>query len=253
MVGQDGNTHGPLAFTASRLPYNTQHVVLLAAQRMLEEACFGFAQKFLPTVLQQARFDCPAAVELTRWIKILTKHRDKLGTTIAPGLKTPSFPTLMRSMRVLRHTIVHRIPVSAATVFQLVDSAAELAKVLQDDARAKLMRDIWEDVAVNLEETNTELEALRETVNEELEEICQAREELDRKEKDIISQALSKEAERGRERGQRLEQTVSDTIANWDVQVVQRWWEPRQEMAPASAPLNSPMLTADAKVSNAGS
>lgn len=242
-VGQGGDawTTGPLAFPDQRLPYGAQHAVLLAVQRMLEEACFGFAQKCLPTVLQRARFDCPVAVELTKWVKILTKHRDELGATVAPGLKTPSFPALMGSMRMLRHTAVHRIPVSTAVLCQLVGSAADLTEALQDNARADLMRDMGRTVETSLEETK---QVLRENVDRELEEIRRAREELNRREKDIFAKAFAEDAERRRELGQRLEQAVNHAIAEWDARMAKGLSGTSRVEAVPSAPLDSPASVA---------
>ena len=48
-----------LAFEEQRLPYSAQHTVLLTVQGLLEEACFEFAQRYMPTVLQSAGYDCP--------------------------------------------------------------------------------------------------------------------------------------------------------------------------------------------------
>ena len=236
-VGQGGDTPGSLAFAAERLPYSAQHAVLVAVQRMLEEACFGFARKYLPTVLQRPRFDCPAAVELTKWVKILTNHRDELGATVAPSLKTPSFPALMGSMRMLRHTAVHRIPMSTAAVCQLVGSAADFAELLQDDARADLMRDMCRNVETSLEEMHAVRQALRGNVDRGLEEIRQAREELNRREKDIVAKALGEDAERRRELGQRLEQAVGHAVAEWDARMAKGTSETSRVEAVPSAPL----------------
>lgn len=183
---------------------------------MLEEACFGFAQRYLPSVVQGTRFDCPAAVELTRWAKILTSHRDGLGATVAPSFKSPSFQDLMASIRRLRHTAVHRIPVSTAVVCQLVSSAADLAEMLQDKARTGLIRDFYRNIETGYKETHAVRQVLRANADRELEEVRRAREELNRREKDIVAKILSEDAERRRELGQRLERAVGQAIAEWE-------------------------------------
>jgi hypothetical protein len=183
---------------------------------MLEEACFAFAQRWLPSVLEKAGFDCPAAVELTKWAKILSSHRDKLGTTVAPSFKGPSFPGLLASMRKLRNIAVHRVPATAMVVGELVASAAELTEMLQDGARAALMRGIDQDIKVNIRVVHAARGILRDKVDRELEELSRAREELDRREKQIAATMLREDADRRRELGQLLERAVGSAIADWE-------------------------------------
>jgi hypothetical protein len=205
-----------LAFEEQRLPYSAQHTVLLTAQTLLEEACFAFAQRYMPAVLHSAGYDCPAAVELTEWATILTKHRFKLGAAATSSLKTPLFPALLSSMRTLRHTAVHRNPVSTAVVCQLVSSAADLAEVLQESARASLIREICGKVEATLKEAHTARQALTANAHRELEEIRQARQELNKRENAILAKALSDDAESRRELGHTLKQAVAHTIMNWE-------------------------------------
>ena len=213
---QSVDKSGPLLFPEQRLPYRTQHVVLLAAQGLLEEACFGFAQRYLPAVLQNTRFDCPAAVELTKWAKILTNHCKQLSATVPLSHNAASLEPLTQSMRKLRHTAVHRIPVPITVVCQLVGSAADLAEVLQDDTRAGLLRDICRDVETSLEKTQAARQVLRTNADREMEQIRRAREELDRREQVMVAKALSDDADGRRELGKRLEQTVGHSIAEWE-------------------------------------
>jgi len=205
-----------LAFEEQRLPYSAQHTVLVTAQRLLEEACFEFAQRYMPSVLQSAGYDCPAAVELTQWATILTKHRFKLGKAATSSLKTPLFPALVLSMRTLRNTAVHRIPASTAVVCQLVSSAADLAEVLQESARASLMREICGKVDATFKEADAVRQALTASAHRELEEIRQAREELNKREKAILAKTLSDDAECRRELGHALKQAVGHTIMKWE-------------------------------------
>lgn len=47
-------------------------------QQVLEESCFAFAKKWLPSVLQKRGWDCAAVCELTKWLPMLRKHVKRL-------------------------------------------------------------------------------------------------------------------------------------------------------------------------------
>ena len=193
-------------------------------------------------MLKKTGFDCPVAVELTQWAKILTKNR-----AAVPNLKTPSFSGIMESICTLRHTAVHRIPVSAAVVGQLLRSAADLAQALQDEARADLLQLMYQNVHSNFEETRTMSQALRDNFDRELNEIRRAREELNRREKEIIYTALNEHTERKRELGQRLEHIVGQTIAEWDKRGPKGLSKTREADAVIPAPLDDSASMAGAE------
>lgn len=167
-------------------------------------------------MLENAGFDCPAAVELTKWAKILSSHRDRLGTTVAPSLKGPSFPGLLASMRKLRNVAVHRIPAATVVVSELVASAAELTEMLQDGPRAALMREIDQEIKANIRVVQAARGFLGDKVARELEEINRAREELDQREKQVAANMSREDADHRRELGQLLEQAVGNAIADWE-------------------------------------
>ena len=56
------------------LPYKAQHMILNNVQRLLEELSFDFATKWTPWLLEDEKWDCAEAVELTTWTKIFEKH-----------------------------------------------------------------------------------------------------------------------------------------------------------------------------------
>lgn len=213
----ESNTQEPLIGIDRYLPYSAQHAILVPVQRLLEEACFRFAQRYLPSALQHTRYDCPAAVELTKWAKILTKHRESLGGTVSPSLRSPAFPGLMAAMQRLRHTAVHRIPVPIAYVLRLVRSAADLAEMLRDDMRAELIRAIHQNIESGYRKSNDVCQALRENTVRELQEIRLAREELDLREKNLVSKVQDEDSRHKRELGRQIERAVNNVIAQWEV------------------------------------
>jgi hypothetical protein len=116
------------------VPYGTQHLLLTTVQRILEESCFEFAKRWLPHLLEKRGWDCPAAVELTKWANFLGRHSEEL-RVVAFDRAIPLKTLLVRN-HVLRHTAVHRLPTTARGISQLLQSAAELVSALYDHRRA---------------------------------------------------------------------------------------------------------------------
>jgi hypothetical protein len=57
------------------LPFKLQLAVLATTQQLLEEACFYFAKKWLPGLLQQKRWDVPEKGELHEWWRNIKNRR----------------------------------------------------------------------------------------------------------------------------------------------------------------------------------
>lgn len=63
-----GSTKPPTLYTIS-LPYSAQHMIVTHAQRILEECFWDWAKSRIPTFINKSSWDCPAAIELTTWLK----------------------------------------------------------------------------------------------------------------------------------------------------------------------------------------
>lgn len=183
---------------------------------MLEEACFAFAQKHLPSVLDKSGFDCPAAVELSKWTKIFSKHRHKLvKDTPSFTLKDPSFSGLLVSARKLRNIAVHRAPTTAVEVARLVGAAAALTEILQDHRRAASLLVMHSEIKEQIEVVEFSRQILRQQADAELENIHRAREELDRREREVAAGLLDEDARHRRTVGRLLEEAAWEAREAW--------------------------------------
>jgi hypothetical protein len=180
---------------------------------MLEEAFFAFAQKHLPSVLDEAGFDCPAAVELTKWTKILSKHRPILVLKNAPSLKDYSLNRLLATARNIRNIAVHRIPTAAVEVARLVGAAAALAETLQDHERAASLQMMHGEIKEKMEGIEAERRVRKQQAELELEEIRRAQEELYRRVRDIAAGLLEEDASCRRTVGKLLEEAAGRALA----------------------------------------
>ncbi|KAF8853500.1 hypothetical protein BDZ45DRAFT_76595 [Acephala macrosclerotiorum] len=117
------------------LPSRLQHLVLTQTQRLLEECCYNFAEKWFPSMLEAKGWDASEAVELTKWWKTLSKcDIPAAATALNHG---QSLAVLFKRTESIRHCAVHRCPeIPVKKVEEMVRDAWSLCRALQDDLRA---------------------------------------------------------------------------------------------------------------------
>ncbi|KAE8163563.1 hypothetical protein BDV40DRAFT_311615 [Aspergillus tamarii] len=174
----------------SCFPYHAQHSILSQVQQVLEECCFDFTKKWLPLELESHGWDCAAAVELTKWTRLLMKWSPQLpdGSLQSNG---PEFHERLADVSGIRHTAVHRIPTTARGIDTLVVSAMRLAEALQDTLRTSQLEDLHLDIQAKIEAMEFNKNALEENLRRELEAIQRQREELDRKEVELRAKTIA--------------------------------------------------------------
>lgn len=190
------------------LPYGTQHKILSKAQEFLEKACFDFATKSLPDVLVSHGYKCPEAVELVVWPKIFAANSGTLAYEF-PNLSRERLDPLFASTRNLRNIAVHRLVIPATEVSQLVADAISLVEILHGRARADSLRVLNEKIIAEMGTIETKRSELKAGFYVKLEEIRKEREELDRKEADIMEAILKGDESHMETVGKRLEDAVN--------------------------------------------
>ncbi|KAH8666324.1 hypothetical protein BX600DRAFT_269678 [Xylariales sp. PMI_506] len=176
------------------IPYKTQHLILTEAQRLLEECCYEFTRKWIPSLLEREQCDCPAAFELTKWTKILVKVLDTLPRS-AFGPAAKPMGDILLATDALRHSAVHRLPTTITGIQELVKSGVDLAIMLGDDARASKLESICEELGGKEETMEQHKIALLGDMWKRLEQIQRQREELEREEKELIEGVLKSDTE----------------------------------------------------------
>jgi len=107
---------------ATPLPYTLQHAVLPPLQSFLEEACHRYISKYLPQLLRQKGWTVPQSAELQVYTREILAAQPQRFTD----------PTVLKSLNELRHVAVHRVPLPEAKLYELLEAAAEGARVLED-------------------------------------------------------------------------------------------------------------------------
>lgn len=141
------------------LPFKLQHDFLTVIQKLLEEACFYFAQKWVPEALVDQQWSTPEQGELTAWWQVLSRRvvpRDAIHFPITGPA------ALFTRVRQIRNNAVHRQPVPILVVHGMVRDALLLASGLKDVFREAKLRKMLKC----LESKN--LDALRLSIDEPL-------------------------------------------------------------------------------------
>ncbi|KAI1772566.1 hypothetical protein F4818DRAFT_424788 [Hypoxylon cercidicola] len=176
------------------IPYKAQHVILNEAQRMLEESCFEFVQKWAPAVLEEQGLDCASSVELTKWTRLLAKIADKMPQEAFHLAVTPLTDILFATNK-LRHSAVHRLPTTARGIQDLVKSAVALTFALNDQKRAGQLEEMCYELDSKIKAMELNKNVLENSVKVGLEEIQRQREALDRKETEMIANMIRDDRE----------------------------------------------------------
>lgn len=174
----------------SYLPYKIQHLILTTVQRQLEECCFDFAAKWFPSLLEENKWDCAESVELTKWIRILTKRCDKLPASAIDDDPEMPLKKVLSSTTVLRHTAVHRLPTSAQGIYKMIQSASRLAQTLGDHSRASELENLHLEIGSRIRDMELNKNFLENRLDEQLQAISEQRAELDRRERDAVATML---------------------------------------------------------------
>ncbi|KAG7113502.1 hypothetical protein HYQ45_016761 [Verticillium longisporum] len=175
-------------------PYEAQHLVLETTQRIVEECCFDFATKWFPEILRAKDWDCAVAVELTTWPKVFKGNFPKLPDN-ALSVPKDTLQHIFDQLPELRHTPVHRVPITAGDTSRIITSALSLAEALRDDARSAVLAELISEVEEKAKALGQNITALEARTTLELEDIDRARRELDAKERKIVAQQTVEDRE----------------------------------------------------------
>lgn len=185
--------------------YRCQHLLLTTIQELLEESCFEFAQEHFPQLLTTNGWDCPEAVELTEWTKILSRQSNPL----INALKSP-LNEFIGLLRELRHSAVHRLRKTAAGVERLAENAQLFLEALEDTIRSEKVERLRRELRSAIDELKRNKDLLERRLLAQLKEIQRKRSELDVWEKNAKEAMTREDLECSRDIGQGLETIVRE-------------------------------------------
>lgn len=123
----------PLDSDIPFLPFKLQHRILITLQNFLERACYDFARKHYPEFLIRKGWDCPEAGELTHWTRgLIAEFR---GNPTRVVREADHFPTVLKGIDEVRHSAVHRVPVSGRDIQRLIEKTKAVLGILDATRR----------------------------------------------------------------------------------------------------------------------
>ncbi|TVY43769.1 hypothetical protein LSUB1_G001259 [Lachnellula subtilissima] len=160
------------------LPSRLQHLILTQTQRLLEECCYTFAEKWFPSMLEANGWDAPEAVELSKWWMALSKcDIPPIAVTLSQG---QSLAGLFRRAISIRHCAVHRRPqIPVNKVEEMIRDAWLLSQALQDDLRATQLLHWCKELESLVEHLELRTNSQREAAEAELRNIQNAKVETE--------------------------------------------------------------------------
>lgn len=160
----------------------------------------------MPEALEIKGWSCPEAVELNTWVKVFRKQEQSLFKASSADVEVDH--SFYKSLCDIRHTAVHRLPMTAAGIDKCLRDGELLATLLDDSAaasRLSAMRRELQRVTAEMEDHKCMLEA---KLTATLERIAAERAELDRQEKEAIDGMIQADKEYQLYAGDSLEQKI---------------------------------------------
>jgi hypothetical protein len=111
-------------------------------------------------LLEECGWTCAAAVELTKWVHIIKEHLDVLRGCMNAEQQKCFKDTLPCAIR-LRHTAVHRLPLTSAQLLKQVYSAYILAEILQDNECSHRLHTIYLRVDTWIKNMDRDMEVMK--------------------------------------------------------------------------------------------
>jgi hypothetical protein len=158
-------------------------------------------------VMERERWDCPQAVELNTWVRILGSNQDRFQQADLQGLGKP-FPELLNSLSHLRHTAVHRLRVGANGLEQFLVDAETLAQLLQNDNYARRLTGLRRDTQLIIGELKRNKDLLESRLKSKLQNIADQRAELDRLEHLAVEEMIREDKEYQTLAGANLDEAI---------------------------------------------
>ncbi|KAI0998181.1 hypothetical protein K3495_g10013 [Podosphaera aphanis] len=125
------------------LPYQVQHCILTLMERILEEACYEFAMKWVPELLSEKGWDCAEAVELSQWRSFLPAELPK---DAIRHLSNYSLSNGLANAVKIRNAAVHRHICSNYLIRDMALQAKDLMLMFSDTIRQEKFYLLWVEI-----------------------------------------------------------------------------------------------------------
>ncbi|EFE42951.1 hypothetical protein TRV_02316 [Trichophyton verrucosum HKI 0517] len=174
----DGSTN------LSHAPFPIQHLVLTKIQTLLEQACFDFASKWATELISTEMWDCPEAIELSKWTLALNKVIHKIPINAFNAEDYPNIRSILHSGYEIRNIAVHRKRVSLQKLEDITQAAILFLRAIRDNNRELQLSNVHAVMSVFMWSLESRRQIIEARFREELGDIQRLRKALDLREKE---------------------------------------------------------------------
>jgi hypothetical protein len=208
------------ALQPQRFPYEIQHRILSTIQQLLEESCFKFVKRWLPSVIKKHNWNCAAAGELTEWLYILRSHAQDLPKGCVSTEAQCSLEKITLTVARLRHTAVHRLHLTPSDFLGQIRYAIMLTEVLQDVGTASILEALYGRVDTHAKKMDHDIEAVQQRVHAALLLMQREKEELAEREQQLLSYAAQQNIDIPDATGVVLLDSINAVLASSNANIV---------------------------------
>jgi hypothetical protein len=162
----------------------------------------------VPWLLEERKWDCAEAAELTKWTQALASVAATLPALAIEESDDVPLKRVFAAANMLRHTAVHRQVMRARAIHQMIQGASQLAQALGDAARAAAFTQLHLEIGSRIRDMELNQNFLENRLDEQLRGIARARADLDRSEETALAAMLLEDAENRRRIGAFLEEAT---------------------------------------------
>ncbi|POS84755.1 hypothetical protein EPUL_003665 [Erysiphe pulchra] len=152
------------------LPYQVQHYVLKLMERIMEEACYEFALRWIPQKLSEMECDCAEAFELARWKSVLPSEVPQ--HAFNSEVYYPIQSSLTEAVYI-RNAAAHRHRCDNRIICNMARNGARLMTILSDNTRQEKFDHLraaineWENDSYDLSTARANLECALQKIAEQ--------------------------------------------------------------------------------------
>jgi hypothetical protein len=150
----------------SILPFASQYIILSKCQQLLEECCFDFAAKRIPSLLEGQGWHTPEAGELTVWWSTLSRYGVPSDAVDIPSGLT--LHTMFNDMKELRNAAVHRESISTARIKKFMAASISITTAFRDTQRTERLRSLLDTLEQLANPLEVQRDQLRKTLDTQL-------------------------------------------------------------------------------------
>ena len=174
-------------------------------------------------------------MELTQWTKVFRNLKGKY--RLQPSISDKELSDIqgiLKDIAQLRHTAVHRLPVTARRITHLLESGVTLVRSLQDNLRAAQLEELLREVGSKISSMELAKNMLEDSTSTTLRDIERRRRELDVLEANAISSMIRNDADNKALAGQLLETSVQTLFSDLEREVLSGENEDLENEEPSS-------------------